>query len=142
LLLLSREITVSRTVSYVLVVDDEEPIRAFLERRLQTWGYRVQHAQDAAEALEVMAFEPASIAIVDVRMPGHDGLWLASQIRQLFPETAIIMATGADDVDEVDAKALGVFAHVLKPFDQVLLRQVMDRASTAIMQARSSDAAI
>jgi DNA-binding NtrC family response regulator len=116
----------------VLVVDDEEPIRKFLSRRLQTWGYRVHDAESATQALDVMEAEPASIAIIDVRMPGRDGIWLTTQIRQLWSKTAIIIATGADDLDGVDARALGAFEHVLKPFDQVLLRRVLDRASDAI----------
>ena len=122
-------------VSYVLVVDDEEPIRRFLERRLQTWGYRVKHAEDAQEALEMMAEEPASIAILDIRMPGRDGIWLTSQVRRLWPNTAIIIATGADDLDEIEVKDLGVFDHVLKPFNQVLLRQLIDDARKAIEPA-------
>ena len=122
-------------MSYVLVVDDEEPIRRFLERRLQTWGYRVKHAEDAQEALEMMAEEPASIAILDIRMPGRDGIWLTSQVRRLWPNTAIIIATGADDLDEIEVKDLGVFDHVLKPFNQVLLRQLIDDARKAIEPA-------
>ena len=121
-------------VSYVLVVDDEEPIRTLMVRRLQTWGYRVRHVEGAMEALDMMALEPAAIAIIDVRMPGRDGIWLTSQIRELWSETAIIIATGADDFHRIDAKALGVFDHLLKPFDQVLLRGAVDRAWNAQQQ--------
>ena len=121
-----------RTLSYVLVVDDEDAIRKLLARRLHTWGYRAHQAESATGALELMKAEPASIAIIDVRMPDHDGIWLTSQIRQLWADTAIILATGADDVDPVDARALGVFDHLTKPFDQALLRRVIDRASDAI----------
>ena len=122
-------------VSYVLIVDDEEPIRRFLERRLQTWGYRVKHAEGAQEALEMMELEPASIAIIDIRMPGRDGIWLTSQVRRLWPATAVIIATGADDLDEIDVKDLGAFDHVRKPFNQVLLRQLLDDARKAIEPA-------
>src|SRR5215212_5877114 len=122
-------------VSYVLVVDDEEPIRRFLERRLQTWGYRVKHAEGAMEALVMMELEPASIAMIDIRMPGRDGFWLTSQVRRLWPATAIIIATGADDLDEIDVKGLGVFDHVRKPFNQLLLRQLIDGARKAFEPA-------
>ena len=120
--------------SYVLVVDDEEPIRRLLGRRLHAWGYAAREVASAADALTMMASEPASIAVIDVRMPGENGIWLTEQIRQRWPQTVIIIATGADDLEGVDAMKLGVFGHVLKPFDQVVLREMIDRAS----QRRSS----
>jgi len=64
--------------SYVLVVDDEEPIRSFLRRRLEGWGYTVRGAGSATAALELMVADPATIAIIDIGIPGHDGLWLAA----------------------------------------------------------------
>jgi DNA-binding NtrC family response regulator len=120
-------------MSYVLVVDDEKSIRAVLRRRLEAWGYTVREAADAAGALEVMLSEPASIALIDVRMPGHDGLWLAEQIRHRWSQTAIIMATGADDLATIKkSRKLGVVDYVLKPFDRELLRQALARAEKAI----------
>jgi CheY-like chemotaxis protein len=118
--------------SYVLIVDDEEPIRRFLRRRLESWGYKVQEAESATEALERMLSEPAAIAIIDIRMPGRNGLWLAEQIRQRWSKTAIIMATGADDMGSVEkSRKLGAVDYVLKPFDRELLRQALVRAGNA-----------
>jgi DNA-binding NtrC family response regulator len=119
-------------MSYVLIVDDEEPIRLFLHRRLEGWGYTVREADSASQALERMLFEPAAIAIIDIGLPGRNGLWLVEQIRHRWPHTAIIMATGADDVDSVKkSRTLGAMAYVLKPFDKELLRQALIRASEA-----------
>lgn len=116
--------------SYVLVVDDEEPIRRFLRRRLEGWGYTVREADSAAEALQRMLSEPAATAIIDIRMPGRDGLWLAEQIRQRWNKTAIIMATGADDIGSIEkSRELGAVDYVLKPFDRELLRQALVRAT-------------
>jgi DNA-binding NtrC family response regulator len=115
---------------YVLVVDDEEPIRTLLRRRLESWGYPVKEADNAATALEQMFSEPAAIAIIDIRMPGHNGLWLAEQIRQRWSKTAIIIATGADDIGLIDkSRKLGATDYVLKPFDRELLRQALVRAT-------------
>lgn len=118
--------------SFVLVVDDEERICSLLRRRLEGWGYRVETALSATDALEMMLADPASIAILDIRMPGHDGLWLAEQIRQRW-KTAIIIATGADDMGTIERiREVGAVDYVLKPFDRELLRQAMQRAAKAV----------
>lgn len=119
--------------SYVLVVDDEASIRAFLTRRLEAWGFPAREAKDSTQALGMMSAEPADIAIVDLRMPGRDGLWLTEQIRRRWSNTAIIIATGVDDLMSIEiARTLGAVDYVLKPFDQTLLHQAMERASEAV----------
>jgi two-component system, OmpR family, response regulator len=62
---------------------------------------RQKEADSATAALELMVADPATIAIIDIGMPGHNGLWLAEQIRQHWSKTAIIMASGADDIRSV-----------------------------------------
>lgn len=122
-------------MAYVLVVDDDASIRKFLRRRLEMWGYEVREATNATEALEVMLSEPATIALIDIRMPGRDGLWLAEQIRQRWSKTAIIIATGADDVGSIEkSRAVGAVDYVLKPFDHELLRQALVRAATRLVE--------
>jgi two-component system response regulator YesN len=119
--------------SYVLVVDDEASIRGFLTRRLEAWGYAAREAKDSTQALEMMLVEPADIAVIDLRMPGRDGLWLAEHIRQRWSKTAIVIATAADDLPSIEkARKLGAVDYVLKPFDQTLLRQAMERATKAV----------
>lgn len=117
----------------VLVVDDEPPVRQLLRRWLQAWGYAVTEAGNAAEALEVMLAGPASIMLCDIRMPGNDGLWLAERVREKWPHTAIIMATGVDDMPTVvKSRQAGAVDYVLKPFGRELLRQAFDRANAAL----------
>jgi CheY-like chemotaxis protein len=117
-------------MSYVLVVDDDESIRKVLRKRLERWGYTVKDASNAAEALEHMLAEPAVIALLDISMPGHDGLWLAERIRARWSKTPIIMASGADDMEVVErSRKLGAVDYVMKPFDQELLRQALLRAA-------------
>ena len=119
--------------SYVLVVDDEEINRRAVGRRLESWGYTVKEADNATAALEMMLSEPATIAIIDIRMPGHDGLWLAERIRERWSKTAIIIATGADDLASIEtSRGLGALDYMIKPFDRELLRKAMERASKAI----------
>src|SRR5688572_30742426 len=78
----------------VLVVDDENGVRDLLARWLEAGGYSVTTAANAEEALGRLEAAPPAVALCDIRMPGRDGLWLAERIRQSYPETAVIMATG------------------------------------------------
>ena len=61
----------SGLMHYVLVVDDDPTVRAFLSRRLGLWGYTVKEASSAAEALELMLVEAPAIAILDIKMRAH-----------------------------------------------------------------------
>jgi YesN/AraC family two-component response regulator len=116
----------------VLVVDDEAPVRELLRRWLEAWGYRVRQAGDATDALVVMLAEPSSIMLVDIRMPGRDGLWLIERIKENWPKTVFIVASAADDFETVkSSQRAGAVDYVLKPFARVLLRQALDRAETA-----------
>jgi CheY-like chemotaxis protein len=116
-------------------VDDEAPNRTLLSRWLEGWGYAVKQAASATEALERMLAEPASIILVDIAMPGHDGFWLVERIRQKWPKTAIIMATGADDMDGVmKSQRAGAVDYLLKPFGRELLRQALDRAEVTLRE--------
>ena len=66
--------------------------------------------------------------VCDIRMPGHDGLWLAQQIRQDAPETAVIMATGVHDVGAaVLSLRQGVIDYLTKPFGRDRLREAVTR---------------
>ena len=117
--------------SYVLVVDDEKSICELLRRQLEGWGYSVKTALSAAEALEAMLEETASIAIIDVKMPGRDGLWLADRFRTRWPKTAVVIATASDDISSIEtSRRMGAVDYVLKPFDREMLRQAMVRASS------------
>jgi len=114
----------------ILVVDDEQPIRAILTRWLTRWGYEVREAGNAAEALDAMSAVPAGIIVCDIGMPDHDGLWLAEQVHERWPATAVIMGTGIDESVIVrTSRRVGAVAYVTKPFDADLLRQAIDHAA-------------
>lgn len=114
----------------VLVVDDELPIRMLLARMLKAWGYAVWHVGSASEAVDVMSTDPAGIVLSDIRMPEHDGLWLVSRIQARWPYTRIIMTTGVQDAEIVQAsRRIGAIAYVTKPFIPYLLREAVDTAA-------------
>ena len=116
-------------MAYVLVVDDEEAIRRLLIRWLEGWGYEARQAANAEEALEIMTANAAEIMLCDVMMPVHDGIWLAEQVRNRWPQTAVIMASGAQDLETVmRMRKQGAVDYVTKPFGREMLRQALQRA--------------
>ena len=114
--------------SSILVVDDETGIRELIARWLVGGGYDVRMAANADEALDRVHDRAPAVALCDIRMPGHDGLWLAHQIRQDAPETAVIMATGVQDVGSaVTSLRQGVIDYLTKPFGRDRLRESVMR---------------
>ncbi len=117
--------------SYVLVVDDEPVVREFLKRCLVGWGYSVNQAVSAAEALEFMTAQPASVVLCDIRMPDHDGLWLTEQLRARWPDTAVIMTTATDDVETIaKSRELGAVDYLTKPINREQLLQAVRRVTS------------
>jgi CheY-like chemotaxis protein len=120
-------------MAYVLVVDDEEAIRRLLTRWLAGWGYEAKEAANADAAIDIMAAEPADVILCDVMMPVHDGVWLAEQVRSRWPQTAVIMASSAQDMETVmRMRKQGAVDYVTKPFGREMLRQALQRASQKI----------
>lgn len=112
----------------VLVVDDETGIRDLMSRWLKAVGFSVKTASNAEDALQAMRNRPAAVALCDINMPGHNGLWLAERIRHEHPDTAIIMATALTDVDPaVESLRTGVVDYLTKPFGRDRLREAVTK---------------
>lgn len=123
--------------SYVLVVDDEPVVRKFLAHCLDEWGYAVKQAASADEALDLMVAKPASVVLCDVKMPDHDGLWLAERLRADWPGTPVVMASGIDDLQTIrQSRDLGAVDYVTKPIAPAQLREVLRRVTTAGSEER------
>ena len=123
----------------VLVVDDETGVRELMARWLASGGYDVRTASNADEALQRVRDRAPAVALCDIRMPGHDGLWLAHQIRHDSPETAVIMATGVQDVGSaVTSLRQGVIDYLTKPFGRDRLRESVVRGIEWHKAARDS----
>jgi CheY-like chemotaxis protein/DNA-directed RNA polymerase subunit RPC12/RpoP len=116
--------------SYILVVDDEAVVRAFLARCLETEGYAVKQADGAAEALELMMSGPAAVVLCDIRMPGRDGLWLAERVHTHWPQVPIVMATAIDDFQTMrTSRDLGAVDYIAKPIAPGELLEVVRRVT-------------
>lgn len=113
----------------VLIVDDEASVRHLMRRWLESRGYTVAVASRADEALQLLARSPVAVALCDLRMPGRDGLWLVDQLRRGYPETAVVIATGVNDVaSAVEGLRHGVVDYLTKPFDRERLFDAVARA--------------
>lgn len=101
----------------VLLVDDEKLIVWGLKRDLERVGYRVTSFEGADEALASLETQRFTIALIDVRMPGIGGIALLERIKQVDPETQVIMITAFADVETaVNSIRKGAFDFILKPF--------------------------
>lgn len=126
--------------SYVLVVDDEPVVRDFLTACLRKWGYAVQQAASADEALDRMVARPASVVLCDVKMPGHDGLWLLDRLRAEWPGTPVIMVSGVDDVQTIEqSRMLAAVDYITKPLSPLRLRGALHRVTRSDPSATDED---
>jgi DNA-binding NtrC family response regulator len=107
----------------VLVVDDEALVRWSLKERLAREGYEVLEAATAATALE-QAGEGVDLILLDFRLPDSDGLAVLKRVKELYPDTLVILMTAYSTIDNaVEAIKLGAFHYINKPFnvDEVAL---------------------
>jgi two-component system response regulator HydG len=113
----------------ILIVDDEENVRAGLEKLLRQSGYTVEVAATGSAALEAAAERPPDVVLTDLRMPEMDGMELSAQLRALDGELPVIMITGAGDVSSaVAAMRAGAADYLLKPVDYDALLVSIERA--------------
>ena len=102
----------------ILVVDDEAPVREVLAEYFTTEGYTVESAGSGLEALTLVRGGRADLVLLDVRMPGLDGVQVLRQIRELNDNVPVIMVTANEDVGLAkETLKLGAFDYVAKPFD-------------------------
>ena len=118
----------------ILVVDDQQDICWILSQLLEDAGYAVSPAADGQEALEVAAKQPPDLVLMDVRMPGLDGMTALERLKQRHPHLPVIMLTAYGEVQSaVQAMKLGAEDYLLKPFhnEEVLLaiRRALERVA-------------
>ncbi len=113
----------------VLVVDDEKLIRWSVAERLQRDGYEVFSAESGEQALEILAATPPDLMLLDVRLPGIDGVQTLERALALHPELAVLMMSAHSTVDiAVDAMKHGAVDFLVKPFPFQALDAAVERA--------------
>jgi DNA-binding NtrC family response regulator len=119
----------STTTARILVVDDEYSVRDSLYNWFRKDGYVVTAAEDATQALKAMQEQAFDVALLDIKMPGMDGMELHEHIRRIDPRIAVIMITAFASVDTaVRALKQGAFDYVTKPIDPDELSHLVLRA--------------
>ena len=102
----------------LLLVDDEEDFRRTIARRLEKRGFSPSQAGNGEECLSIMERMPMDVVVLDVRMPGMNGIEVLGRIKKSYPGTEVIMLTGhATTQDGVDGIKIGAFDYLSKPVE-------------------------
>jgi signal transduction histidine kinase len=123
----------------VLIVDDEQSIQVGSERILSRMGCQVLSAGRGEEGLEILAREPIGIVLLDMKMPGMDGMEVLQEIRKRHEEILVIVITGYATVETaIEAMKNGAYDFISKPFEPDQLRIVVNRAIERIRLTREA----
>ncbi len=118
----------------LLIVEDESSIREPLARYFETNQFRVKAVADAAAARTLLAAHTFDLAIVDIMMPGEDGLSLARHIRSIGNLPVIFLTARAEELDRVLGLEVGADDYVVKPFSP---RELLARVKAVLRRANS-----
>jgi two-component system, OmpR family, KDP operon response regulator KdpE len=121
----------------VLIVDDDASVRRALHTTLETLGFLTSEASGGDEALALARAASYDVVLLDINMPGMDGLETCRRLRRLFPRVAILMLTVRDsEEDKVGALEAGADDYVTKPFH---IRELVARVRAAVRRAQVQD---
>jgi DNA-binding response OmpR family regulator len=112
------------TSAHIVVVDDEPDLRDMVREYLLKQGYAVSEAESGDALWALLAERPVDLAILDINMPGEDGLSIARQLRKRGPVGIIMLTANSDTIDRVVGLEVGADDYVTKPFD---LRELLAR---------------
>jgi len=119
----------NNTPARILVVDDEKLIRWSVSERLQRDGYEVLSAETGEQALELVGGTPPDVMLLDVKLPGIDGVVTLQRALALHPEVAVLMMSAHSTVDvAVEAMKHGALDFLVKPFQLNALVAAVERA--------------
>jgi len=129
---------------HVLIVDDERDILDPLASYLSKNGFRISKASDAATARSVLAAHAIDIALIDIMMPGEDGLSLTGFLRATSKTPVILLTAKAEETDRIVGLELGADDYVTKPFSPrelvARIKAVLRRTADDRVKAPEADA--
>jgi len=120
--------------AHVLVVDDHREIRDLLSKYLARHGFRVSAAESAAKARRLLETSAVDLVVLDVMMPGEDGLSLCRHLRTATDLPVIMLTAMAEDTDRVVGLEMGADDYVVKPFNP---RELLARIKAVLRRANS-----
>ncbi|HWW88500.1 MAG TPA: HD domain-containing phosphohydrolase [Vicinamibacterales bacterium] len=115
------------SLSSVLIVDDEPAVRNVMARWVSALGLHARTAASAEEALVALEAQRCDLAVIDLMMPGRDGLWLAGELHRFHPQTAVVIATGYMDRIEGAKSDDSIADLLIKPVARDRFAQALDR---------------
>lgn len=122
--------------SRILVVDDEERIRRLLKMYLEKEGYTIDEAEDGETALRLASNTDYALILLDVMLPGIDGVEVCSRLRQVKATPVIMLTAKGEEMNRVQGFEVGADDYVVKPFSP---REVIYRVK-AILRRSSATA--
>ena len=123
------------TNSHIAVVDDHQEIRELVARYLDQHGYRVTVAESAAAFRELLGTETFDLVVLDIMMPGEDGLSLCRELRISSKLPVIFLTAMAEDTDRIVGLELGGDDYLAKPFNP---RELLARIRAVLRRSKSS----
>ena len=113
----------------VLVVDDEEEFRDLTVKILAKRGLRAQGAENGEKALEILEHSRTDVVLLDVKMPGMDGIETLRHIRSRKPLVEVVLLTGHASVESgIEGMKLGAFDYLMKPIETAPLLEKLGEA--------------
>ena len=118
---------------HVLLVDDEQEFITALSERLQIRGINVRLAFDGEQALRLVQDQQPDIMVLDLKMPGIDGMEVLRRVVRSYPRIRVVMLTGhGSEKDREEAVRIGAYAYLQKPVQLEQLMEVIKRAGSEI----------
>jgi len=125
--------------STILIVDDEAPLRQVLRARLTARGYSIQEASSGEEVLRTVPVVQPDVIILDIGLPGIDGIEVTRRLRPSVQTPIIILSVHATESDKIAALDAGADDYLTKPCD---LGELLDRIRTALRRATLKDGSV
>jgi two-component system OmpR family response regulator len=118
----------------ILIVDDDEDIRKLLEEYLRKNGFDAQAVADGPAMREALVARPASLVVLDLMLPGEDGLSLCRQLRARSQVPVLMLTAKGDPVDRIIGLETGADDYLAKPFDP---RELLARIRSVLRRAKA-----
>ena len=123
-------------MQHILVCDDEEDIVAALKIYLEADGYCVHAAYTGADALKIVREEPVQLALMDIMMPGMDGITAMAKLREFSNIPVILLTAKSEDSDKILGLSVGADDYITKPFE---MKEVLARVEAVLRRTAEEE---